>query len=184
MKMIVPVLGLWISTFAQAASVPVCERTAPIAQFLEQYLAKPCAEITDADLATVPRIAVPGRGITEFKAGDFSGLPALEILNIKSNPFTSFDATLLDELPNLKTLVLLKTNLAALPEGFLAKNPLIENLYLSRNMFNTIPEAVWNRFETYEHWVELELDTELDELSGGRASKIFSPESGVSIIWI
>ena len=68
-------------------------------------------QITLDDLALVTRIAVPNQGITQFNVLDFSGLPNLEILNIKGNPLVHLQEGLTKDLPNLKTLVLFHSQL-------------------------------------------------------------------------
>src|SRR5688500_13005040 len=69
-----------------AAVLNVCERTPAVRDFLTNGTQKSCEAITEADLSTIKRIAVPDENISLFKVGDFSGLPNLEILNITSNP--------------------------------------------------------------------------------------------------
>src|SRR5690606_4333995 len=73
----------------------VCDRTPQVRDWLvkqinlEQGTDKTCEDITEDDLLTLKRVAVQRAGVTEFKVGDFTGLFNLEILNIRSNPYTS-----------------------------------------------------------------------------------------------
>lgn len=162
--------------------LPVCQRTPAVSAFLASTTQKTCDQITEADLAAVLRVAVPGAGITVFKAGDFSGLPNLQILNIQGNPFAQLTPGMLDALPNLQTLVLFDTGLTSIPGDFLAKNPLIEDLYMFGDQFTSLPTAVLDRFQAYTHWQNLELDKPLDTSSGGRITQIFGAKGGVNLV--
>src|SRR5690348_9321278 len=78
---------------AQAATVPVCARTPAVTEFIvaqineDQGAHKTCADITDADLASLTRVSVEDQNLTTLKVGDFADLPNLEILNIRSSPY-------------------------------------------------------------------------------------------------
>jgi Leucine-rich repeat (LRR) protein len=159
--------------------LPVCERTPAVVQFIERDRAKPCAEITEDDLALIKRIAVPNRQIAEFKADDFTGLPNLEILNIKGNPTKTLPAGLMSDLPKLRVIVLFGNGLEELPEDFLENNPLIEDLHIFDNPFSTIPEAVFERIVTFTQWKNVDFNEALLETEKERLRARWPEESGV-----
>lgn len=161
MKLKLMLTAALLAVQSNAAIVPVCERTPAVRDFLLNAVKKTCDAVTESDLAPIKRVAVPNRNVSAFKAGDFSGLPALEILNIKGNPITELPAGILAELPNLKTLVLFRTKLAVLPEDFLEANPRIENLHIFANPFTTIPESVFERLAVYENLKVLDFNQAL-----------------------
>src|SRR5262249_23239401 len=178
-----------VGALALAAAVrsetflPVCERTNAVKLFLEEATRKSCDAITEQDLQPILRVAVPDKRITVFKDGDFSGLPNLEILNIKGNPFQHLQPGLLAGLPKLKTLVIFRTGLTELPEDFLESNPEIAFLHMFGNPFTTLPESVRERFASYQHWEGLDFDQKVDDASGGGLSALFPPERGVTLIF-
>lgn len=132
------------NTFA-AEFLPVCERTPAVRDFLSKGLEKSCDAITEADLATIKRVAVPDENISLFKVGDFSGLPNLEILNITSNPIVELQEGLFAGLPRLKTLVVFSTKIKQLPDDFLVGLDQLENIHIFDNPFRTISESVFVR---------------------------------------
>ena len=171
-----------MATAAHADFLRVCERTPAVKVFLERAVAKTCDKIAESDLTAIKRVAVPGQNIQAFRDGDFSGLPNLEILNIKGNPFKTLNRGLLAELPKLKTLVIFRTGLTEVPDDFLENNPLIENLHMFGSVFTTLPETVWARFNAFQHFVQVDFDQALETASGGRLSRIFREGGSVSLI--
>jgi hypothetical protein len=81
-------LAPFLSLSAQGEFLPVCARTP----------------------------AVKGEGISKFQADDFTGLANLEILNIRSNPYTELPEGLLKDLVRLKTIVIIATKLSRFPD--------------------------------------------------------------------
>jgi len=146
-------------------------------------LEKPCQHITETDLAGVKRVSVEGRGIRVFKADDFSGLTGLEILNIRSNPFTELPEGLLKDLARLKTLVIIDTPLRHYPDDYLADNPEIENLYTFRNQVRAISESVLSRVENAKHLKEMEFDGALQEPEKDRLRRRFPAGGPVSLLF-
>jgi hypothetical protein len=166
---------------ARAEVLSVCERTASVKEFIEQDQGKPCAEITEADLAAIVRVAVPDSDITEFKVGDFSGLPNLEILNVKGNPFTSLPIGVFSGLPKLKTLVIFDTQLASLPYDFLDGMDQLQDLHIFSNPFTEIPWSVWTRLARFEHLVNLDFNDALAESEKHHLQDLF-PAGGQAFL--
>jgi len=162
---------------ASAALLPVCQRTAPIKAFLEQTLRKTCENITAEDLATVKRVAVGHKQITAFQADDFSGLTNLEVLNIRSNPFTTMPEGLLKDNVRLKTLVIISGDLRYYPDDFLEHNPEVTHLHLFRNKVRSISESIFQRLENAKGLKELDFDESLQTPEKERLQKLF-PEGG------
>jgi len=171
------ILFLVIGTFgrepAAATFLPICDRTPPVRDFIVQAVKKACGEITEPDLATIKRVAVPHRGIKEFKVGDFSGLPALEILNILGNPYTELPEGLLAGLNNLKTLVIFGTELKHLPADFLDGMEYLENLHIFDNPFKTISESVFVRLASFRHLKVLDFSDSLNLAEKARLRQLF-----------
>jgi hypothetical protein len=137
-----------IAVSAHATVSPVCDRTAGVKQAIQEALAnKPCDQITEADLLTLKRVAPQGKNITAFKPDDFSGLTNLEILNIRSNPYTELPEGLFKDLVHLKTIVIIETKLRHFPDDFLAYAPEIENVYTFEMDVRSISESVLTRLE-------------------------------------
>lgn len=170
---------LGASTAFGATIVPVCERTAPVAEFivnqvnLQQTAQKTCADITPEDLLTIERIAVQRKGITEFKAGDFSGLTNMKILNIRSNPYTSLIEGLFEGLDSLETLVIIDTPLRHYPDDYLANLPKLKNIHVFRNKVKTISESVFKRLEALQGLEVLDVDADLAPAELDRLHKLY-----------
>ena len=162
-----------MTSVANAAFLPVCDRTTQVKKFIEETARKTCENITETDLATIQRVAVEDGTIKEFKADDFSGLTGLEILNIRSNKYTELPEGLLKDLVNLKTLVIISTTLRHYPDDSLAYNPNIENLHLFRNKVRTISESVLSRIEKMPNLLILDFDDELGQAEKDRLRKDF-----------
>jgi Leucine-rich repeat (LRR) protein len=169
---------------ADAAYLPVCERTSAVAEFIVSQINTTrgtritCADVTREDLLDFTRIAVSGAGIHEFKVLDFSGLPNLEILNIRSNPYKTLPEGLFSGLDNLETLVIIATELRYLPDDFLADTPKLKNLHAFRNKFRTISLSVLERFAASDLEV-IDLDDELLQAEKDRLREIFDGGFGV-----
>lgn len=166
---------------AQAAFLPVCARTAPVKKFLEQTLRKSCENIAAEDLATVKRVAVGHTGITQFQVDDFSGLTNLEILNIRSNPFTTLPEGLFRDLGHLKTLVIISAELRYYPDDFLEHTPEIENLHIFRNKVRSISESVFRRLENARSLKVLDIDDSLQAAEKERLTKLFPAGGPVAL---
>lgn len=166
---------------ANAAFLPVCQRTPAVAKFLEQTTRKTCENITAEDLLAVKRVAVQNARVTEFKADDFSGLTNLEILNIRSNPYLLLPEGLLKDLVHLKTLVIISTSLTHYPNDFLQFNPEIENLHVFRNKVQSISESIFQRLENAKHLKAIDFDDTLQAAEKERLTRMFPPGGPVEL---
>ena len=176
MKILILLITLG-SVVGEGAFLPVCQRTEGVKKNLETQTKKVCADILETDLHLIKRVAVQGAGITVFKRDDFTGLKNLEILNIRSNPYTELTEGLFDDLANLKVLVIIGGSLRHFPDDFLARNPLIEKLHLFRIPVRSISESVLTRLENLKYVNELDFDEELQDPEKLRLRRIF-PENG------
>ena len=161
----------------RAATLAVCARTPAVKTFLQGILKKPCTEISETDLLAVKRVDVSHRGIKEFLADDFSGLANLEILNIRSNPYTEFPEGLFKDLVNLKTIVIIGTSLRHFPDDFLLYNLSIENLHAFRNQVRSISESVLQRLEAARGLKNVDFDRALQSAEKARLERFF-PNGG------
>ncbi len=175
-------LTLWNVT-SYGAFLPVCERTEPVKQFLATELAKTCENITENDLLTVTRVDVSERQIQQFKADDFTGLKNLEILNIRSNPYTELPEGLFTDLVNLKTLVIISTKLRHYPDDFLAFAPNIQNIHVFRNPVKSISESVFRRLEEAKNLAFIDLDMSLNAAEQERLRKLFPVGGKIETDW-
>jgi len=157
--------------------VPVCDRQAPIQQFLVSTLHKACGQITPAELSQVKRIAVARKGLTTIQPTDLQGLPNLEILNIKSNQLATVPEGIFPRLPALKTLVILGNPLTSLPDDFLAGNPKLENLHMFRVKLTSLSEKVYERLAAMKNLRVLDIGQSLSQADQDRLRKMF-PENG------
>ena len=155
------------------AFLPVCDRTPEVKTDLETQTAKKCADITEDDLLKIVRVAVESGTIKNFKADDFSGLKNLDILNIRSNPYTELPEGLFNDLGNLKTLVIISTKLRNYPDDFLATTPNIENLHVFRTQVRSISESILTRMESMRNLKVIDFDRKLQEPERVRLQKIF-----------
>jgi hypothetical protein len=167
---------------AQAAFLPVCDRTPAVKDALEKLVLKPCANIEALDLAKINRVAVNNRNIAAFKSDDFTGLTGLEILNIRSNPYTELPEGLLNDLVNLKTLVIIGTSLRHYPDDFLSHNPNIENIHVFRNPVRTISESYFSTLQKAKNLKILDVDSTLQKPELDRLNKMFPAGGPVDLI--
>lgn len=167
------------SQVAQAAFLPVCQRTPAVKKFLEQTLRKTCENITPEDLLTVKRIAVGHQNISQFQADDFTGLTNLEILNIRSNPYTTLPEGLMRDLIHLKTLVIISAALRYFPDDFLEHNPEVTHLHIFNTGLKSISESVFQRLEKARFLKEIDFDATLQSAEQERLLKIFPPNGSV-----
>lgn len=165
----------------RAAVLPVCDRTAPVKAFLELTLKKNCAVITEGDLLAVKRIDVGHKGIKEFKKDDFTGLTNLEILNIRSNPYTALPEGLLKDLVNLKTIVIIGTSLRNYPDDFLAFNPNIENVHAFRNQVRSLSESIFERLGNARGMKIIDFDGTLQPAERARLQRLFPVGGAVEL---
>ncbi len=173
----------FFSTFAQAAFLPICSRTPAVKDFIEIAVKKTCKEISAEDLLTIKRITVAGKGIPLFQVDDFTGLTNLEILNIRSNPYTDLPEGLLRDLIHLKTIVIISTKLSHFPDDFLADNPEIENVHTFRNGMKTITESVFRRMENAKNLKVIDVDNTIQQAEKERLIRAFPANGPVDVIF-
>jgi hypothetical protein len=179
---LVGIAALAVVGQARAAVLAVCDRTPEVRDFIVQTTGRhDCKDVTEADLAQIKRIAVPNKRIAAFKVGDFSGLSAMEILNIKGNPFTQLPEGLFDGLTNLKTLVIFRTQLTRLPDDFLADTPNLENLHIFANPFKTISESVFSRLAADHSLKVLDFNKALNPPEQARLKAMFPTNGTVEL---
>lgn len=171
-------LTVFLSVSGQAAFLPLCQRTEQVKKELEVLTKKKCVDITEVDLLAIKRVDVGFNRIQAFKKDDFSGLKNLEILNIRSNPYTELPEGLFDDLGNLKTIVIISnTALRHFPDDFLEKTPLLEHLHVFHLPLRTLSESVLTRLANLKNIQEIDVDRELFAAERERLRRIF-PENG------
>lgn len=172
----------FFSQFAEAAFLPVCDRTPQISAALEKLTNKKCADIVPDDLLSIKRVAVNKTGITAFKVDDFTGLTNMDTLNIRSNPYTELPEGLFKDLVHLKTLVIIDTGLKNYPNDYLEFNPEIENIHVFRNPVRQISETVFARLQNAKNLKVLDVDSVLFAPEISRLQKLFPVGGTVELI--
>ena len=121
-----------------AGGAGICERTPAVRDALIGALggARPCAEVTDAELATVTRLVVSGKGLTALKADDLDGLTGLRTLGLYDNQLTALPE--LSRLTALEWLYAYDNRLTALPE--LSALTALEGLVVNDNRLTALPD--------------------------------------------
>ncbi len=174
-------LSLFVAAIALSAPAHAltnfCDRTPQIRDYVAGTFRKACADVTEADLETVKRIAVSRRGITALKVTDFDDMPNLEIINLVGNKVSVIPEGIFAKLPNLKTLVLFNNPIRTLPDDFLENNPKLENWHMHVNPIKTISESVFSRLEAMHNFKEIDLPMTLNAPERTRLRKLF-PEGG------
>lgn len=84
----------------------VCDRTPPIRDAIMAWAGKVrCGDVTDFDLAEIPYLLLPGRGMRTLQTDDLSGLSRLRTLDLSYNDIGGALPPELGELRNLEVLV-------------------------------------------------------------------------------
>ena len=104
-----------------------------------------CALVTDAHLAAITGgLHLFNRGITALAAGDFDGLTALTVLNLRTNSLSTLPAGVFEDLTALTELSLRNNSLSTLPAGVFDNNTALTTLYLNNNSLSTLPAGVFD----------------------------------------
>ena len=149
--------------------VPVCDRTEQVRDAIVAAVdgVSNCANVTEADLAGITQLFLMYESIGALQVGDFSGLAALETLDLSDNPLTELPPTIFDglralysldlsnnsltELPPaisglraLSTLRLHDNRLTALPAGAFSSLTDLRFLSLNNNLLTELPPAIFD----------------------------------------
>ena len=124
----------------------VCDRTEQVRDEILREISgvSDCADVTGDHLSGMGELSLSDRGIDTLKAGDFSGLGNLELLDLDGNQLTTLPASVFSDLENLSTLALSFNALTALPENVFSGFGNLERLSLSFNQLSTLPAGVFS----------------------------------------
>ena len=139
--------GLPLEVFAaeSGAPTPVCDRTEQVRdEIVAASGVSTCGGVTDADLAGITFLGLSFAGITSLKEGDFSGLTALQELDLNGNALSSLDAGVLSGLTALTTLNLNGNALSSLDAGAFSGLTALEVLQLESNDLSSLPDGVFS----------------------------------------
>ena len=127
------------------AVVSVCGRTEQVRDAIVAAVdgVSDCADVTEAQLADIPQLFVTSIGIEALQLGDFSGLAALQMLNLNNNLLTALPAGIFAGLTALEGLYLSDNNLTALSAGAFASLAELETLDLSGNSLTALPAGAF-----------------------------------------
>ena len=125
--------------------VPVCDRTEQVRDAIVAAVidASGCADVTEAQLADIPQLFITSIGIEALQLGDFSGLAALQMLNLNNNLLTALPAGIFADLTALEGLHLSDNNLTALSADAFASLAELETLDLSGNNLTALPAGAF-----------------------------------------
>ncbi len=125
----------------------ICDRTQQVQDEILGELSgvDDCAEVTVADLATIPDLYIERKNVTALKSGDFAGLSALENLSLRANSLTELPSDLFSGLSALRQLVLNDNSLSTLPSDVFSGLSSLEDLFLNNNpSLGPLPAAVFS----------------------------------------
>ena len=111
-----PSLSIFVSTgFAEVT--PVADRTGAVRDAIVATVPNvdAASDISESQLATITSLDLRGKGITELKTGDFSGLTGLITLNLFRNSLSSLPDDIFEGLTSLTTLRLGRNAVDPLP---------------------------------------------------------------------
>ena len=136
-------LPLEVIAAESGAPTPVCDRTEQVRdEIVAVSGVSTCGGVTDADLAGITDLYFQSADITSLKEGDFSGLTALEELDLGDNALSSLDAGVLSGLTSLTTLNLGDNALSSLDAGVLSGLTSLTTLNLNDNALSSLDAGV------------------------------------------
>ena len=103
---------------AQTNTVNICDRTPQVEAAILAAISNPrpaCEAVLEADLAGIEFFSLFFDNITSLAGGDFTGLSALESLDLRGNGLTILPAGVFDDLSALEGLELSSNALTTLP---------------------------------------------------------------------
>ena len=104
-----------------------------------------CANVTDAHLAAITgTLDLNTGGVTALAAGDFDGLTALTVLELRVNQLTTLPDDVFDGLTALTGLILSHNSLTTLPAGVFDELTALTELRLDQNSLSTLPAGVFD----------------------------------------
>ena len=146
-----PAASLTNRTVPHLPMVSVCDRTTQVRDaIVAKAPVSTCGDVTAEHLAAIIGLKLISKNITVLKAGDFSGLTALETLYLRSNKLTTLPENVFSGLTALETLYLHKNQLTTLPENVFSGLTALKYLYLNENQLTTLPENVFSGLTALE----------------------------------
>ena len=117
----------------------VCLRTQQVQNaILSATGADDCTILGESELARVTEIDLRRADISSLRPGDFSGLFALQSLDLYGNQIGSLPASVFAELTNLQELNLGANDIGKLPRGVFSRLTVINSLALDYNRLSTL----------------------------------------------
>ena len=155
--------GLPLEVFPaeSGAPTPVCDRTEQVRDGIVDQVSEvsTCGGVTDAHLAAITSLYFGNAGITSLQEGDFSGLTALQELDLNGNTLSSLDAGVLSGLTALQELDLNGNALSSLDAGAFSGLTSLQQLYLHYNDLSSLPDGVFSGLtalqQLYLHYNDL-----------------------------
>ena len=132
------------------AATGICGRTPVVQELIIYYLAeneglvRTCAEVNDADLASLTDMSWAGEGIGPLQSGDFAGLTNVTSLELGRNDFTTLPADLFSDMTALVSINLAAGKLTALPDGVFSGLTALTIILLSGNDLSSLPAGLFS----------------------------------------
>ena len=137
-----------------------------------------CADVTDAHLTAITGTLDLVAGTSSLQAGDFDGLTALTVLDMRFNNLASLPDGVFDELTALTDLDLGFNSLTTLPAGVFDELTALTGLGLNDNSLTTLPAGV---FDELPALTGLGLnDNSLTTLPAG----VFDELTALTLLWL
>ena len=139
--------------------IDICDRTAAVADAIVAATASFdfCHMVSPSDLPAITELDLTGRTGYGLKAGDFAGLPNLEVLNLSGyslggHTWNQLPVGLFDGLDSLEVLDLSDTNLLNLNRGIFGGLDTLIELDLSDTLLqgNAVPVGVFDGLDSLE----------------------------------
>ena len=132
-------------------STSLSDRTSEVVDAIVDALpdADSSDDVTDADLDSITSLDLSG-AVDSLQNGDFSGLSALETLNLDSNSLTTIPRNVFNGLSALKDLDLSDNSLTSVHQSVFNGLSALEDLDLSDNSLTTLPHHVFNGLSALE----------------------------------
>ena len=158
----------------------VCSRTPQVRDALvaEFDSVSDCADLTTAQLATLPDLFIRQSSMSTLQTHDFSGLNSLEALVLSFNALSELPEGIFGGLINLEWLDLRANALSELPEGIFRGLNSLQILQLSENPLGTLPEGVFSGVSSLKI-----LELERNSLAT-LPEKVFSGLSALEELWL
>ena len=125
----------------------ICDRTQQVQDAIVTAVSgvTECAAVTVANLAGIGYLGFTDKGITSLKAGDFTGLTALDTLTVNKNPsLTGLPSGVFADLTAILEISLRENGLQSLPEDVFSGLTTVVAINLRENDLTSLPAGLFS----------------------------------------